>query len=123
MGNDVQQRIQKRLNRIRRYIGHLVLTLIIAIGTTKLVEDLGAPREWENIIPVAVLFFILHTVWLAYREVKQYIIQQEMQREEPLDLNWSDKPKRYYVAQDDGELVEVSAEEILEEEHTRAARS
>jgi low temperature requirement protein LtrA len=122
-GNDVQERIEKRLNRFRRFFGHLVLTVIIALGTTKLVEDLGAPRQWENIIPVAVMIFIAHALWLMYREVKQMIIQQELQREQQTDLVWSDKPKRYYVAEDDGELVEVTAEEILEAEARHEARS
>jgi hypothetical protein len=100
-------RLRKRLNRMRRVFIHLVLTLIIALSITWSVEQMNAPRSIENLVPVAVLLFIAHALWVTYQESSAFIVHQEMQRT-GYDEDMSEKPKRgAFTIDDEGELVEI----------------
>jgi len=94
------------LNRMKRLFIHLALTLVITLGIIYSVDNLGLPaRVEDDIIPIVVLLFIAHALWLVYQEARYSIIQQEMQRSAGDDE--AEKPKHQLEISDDGELVEV----------------
>jgi hypothetical protein len=114
----VLERVEKRLNGIRRLFVHLILTVVIALGLTWAVDQLGVPRKAEDIIPLAVLLFIAHALWVMYTEMRYRIVQEELSRAQESDANLDDKPKRggSFALDDDGELVELIYEEDSEGE-------
>ncbi|MBZ0287243.1 MAG: hypothetical protein K8I30_06485 [Anaerolineae bacterium] len=110
-----QDRLQKRLNRMRRVFIHLVLTLIIVLSITWAVEQTHVPRSLENIVPAAVLLFIAHALWVVYQESSAFIVHQEMQRA-GYDEDAREKPKRgAFTIDDEGELVEIMDEAAQDE--------
>jgi hypothetical protein len=108
MSHDLtRERIEKRLNQVKRLFTHLVLTIVFALGMMWAVSQLDAPKRLEDdLIPIAVLAFIAHALWVMYGAAKQFIIDQEIGREERTDM---EKPKRnsHLVVDNDGELLEV----------------
>lgn len=104
-----QKRIQKRLNRMERLFTHLAVTLVITLGIVYGVEYLGIPAQTEDaIIPIVVLLFIAHALWVMSSEAKHFIIQQETgQASSSYNNEDEEKPKRLLALDDDGELTEI----------------
>jgi hypothetical protein len=114
-----QQRIQQRLNRMRRLFAHLVLTLLIVLGIIYSVDHLGIPPQTEDdLIPIVVLLFIAHALWVGYQEAGQFITQQETQRGDSYD-ELDEKPKHHLGVGDDGELTEVISDEDVWDEKVK----
>jgi len=114
-----RERIEKRLSRMKRLFIHLALTIFFALAVMWSVNQLSAPARLEDdLIPVAVLAFIAHALWVTFCEAKYFIISQEMQREQHTDV---EKPKRgnHLVIDDDGELTEVLDEDTWKQKLKR----
>jgi hypothetical protein len=113
-GNAVHERIRKRLNRLKRFVAHLVLTVVVCLALTLAIEQSWLPRSTEGVIPLLVLLYIAHALWIGYREASNFIVQQEIERERRrTDAEAAEKPKRgsRLALDDDGELVEMPDEE------------
>jgi hypothetical protein len=102
----LSERVHHRLWRLRRLVIHLVITLILAVSMSLILEQPNAPEVLETLIPAVVLVFIAHALWFSYQEAQRYIVQQESNREE---AGLSEKPKRgvRMSLSDDGELIEL----------------
>ncbi len=107
--NAVQERVTRRLNRYKRLLAHLLITLVLV-----------AILSWANfqvniLVPAVVLLFIAHALWVAvYQEAKETIIHQEMERaRQSAPAAFAEKPKReqHFSLKSDGELVEITDEE------------
>jgi hypothetical protein len=124
------ERANRRLRRLRLLFVHLVLTIILALGLTYLSNlepfslsifggEVHIPGAADSVIPVVVLLFVAHALWFVYREARNFIVRDEMPRQETV---LQEKPKReqHFVLDDDGELVEVPVEDEAHEKQTRA---
>jgi hypothetical protein len=82
---------------VKRLFVHLAATIALAVGLTILIEQRGASRDLEFIIPLAILVFIAHALWLAYQVAQRVLGEQEAK----------EKPKRSerLADDDDGEVV------------------
>ena len=104
-GSGTEKHMQSRLNRVKRLFAHLALTLVIVLGIIYSVDHLGVPARIENdLIPIFVLVFIAHALWVVYQEAVHTITRQEMQHEADYS---AEKPKRHLALDDDGELTEI----------------
>ncbi len=107
--NTVHDRVQRRLLKWKRLILHLILTLVIAIGLTMAIEGGGLSRDFEFLIPAAVLLFIPHALWVSFCELRNVITRQEYERAGVSLDDVDEKPKRggHLLVDDDGELLEM----------------
>ncbi len=112
--NSVHERVTKRLNRIKRLIVHLVLTVAVALLLPLATTHGLISHDLEALIPLVVFTFIGHAFWLIYQEAQDRIVQQEIEREQQrvASLVEAVKPKRaqHFSLNDDGELVEIPDE-------------
>jgi hypothetical protein len=108
-----EKRIQNRLKRVKRLFVHLALTLMIVLGIIYAVDQLGiSARIEDDMIPIVVLLFIAHALWVMYQEAENFITQQETQRADAPE----EKPKHYLALDDDGELTEIIEDEMVWDE-------
>jgi hypothetical protein len=120
----VRQRIQKRLRRLRLFVAHLVLTVIVSLGLTLATERAWLPKSLDGLIPIVVLVYLAHALWIGYQGVSGFIVQQEMEREQRrADAEAAEKPKRgsSLILDDDGELMEVP-DEVVEQPAQKSKR-
>jgi hypothetical protein len=78
----------------------------------------------EFLIPVVVLVYIAHALWIGYQGASSFIVQQAIERERRrTDAETAEKPKRgnRLILDDDGELVEVP-DEALEQPAEKSKR-
>lgn len=122
----MRERIDKRLSRMKWLFIHVVLTIILVLGLVWSVEQLGAPLQLENdLAPLAVLALLAHAFWVMFYEARYFIIDQETRRNQPDNLDVSEKTKRdsHFAIDDDGELVEVTDESAWDEKPKHGSRA
>lgn len=108
-----QARISQRLLRYKRFMLHLVATVVVAVGLAVAVDRFGMPGNVQDILsPVVVLLLLAHAFWLMYAESATAITRQEMQAGQG-NLEWEEKPKNdtQLAIGEDGELVEIIGED------------
>jgi hypothetical protein len=107
-GDMVDKRIHRRLLKWKRLAVHLIFTFVIAIGLTIAIEGGNLSRDFEFVIPAAVLLFIPHALWVSYGEMRNFIVRQEYERTGLSVDDTDEKPKHgsRLMLDDDGELVE-----------------
>jgi len=113
--------IEKRVNRIKVLFVHLIVTISLALAIMWAVDQLGLPQKAEDIIPLAVLMFVGHAMWLLYEEGRNYIIHQEMGRTQESSADLEEKPKRNgpLALDDDGEFADSFYNEESGNDHVR----
>jgi hypothetical protein len=112
--DELSQRINQRLARLRWLFVHLAITIVVAVGLSLAMERMAVPDYVEAIIPTVVLLFIAHAFGVMWFEAKRFIVQQETaayQTEMPEKAKHDDYVGVALLIGDDGELVEFSEEE------------
>jgi hypothetical protein len=109
----VRERVRKRLTRLKLFAAHLVLTVAVCLTLTLAIDQAWLPKSVEGLIPIVVLVYIAHALWIGYQEASNFIVQQEIERERRrADAEAAEKPKRgnRLILDDDGELLEAPDE-------------
>lgn len=109
----VEQRVNRRMNRIKRLIAHGVLTLIIFYGilfagAAEVITALPAVM----IVLLLIFSLIAHGLWLGLPTLRETLTRQEEEN------TFYEKPKRSRLElSDDGELIDVDAEQQQVQDH------